>query len=110
METAVGGQEAEWHTDGHRIELRLVKNEVLVSLQHCPEDGKCEVREVPCVVKYFVDTFGLECNVGSVYINSSVMEIAWALMGDSFDLGACQLWWIPTEDEAFASWLDTKTT
>ena len=50
METAVGGQEAEWHTDGHRVSLRLVKNEVIVSLIHCPEKGKCEVRETNCVV------------------------------------------------------------
>ena len=109
MHTAVDGQEASWHTDGHRLGLRLVKNEIIITLLHCPDTEKCSVREVDCVVKYFVDTFGLECNVGSTDITGPEMEIAWALMGDSFDLGACQLWWIPLEDEAFASWLDSKT-
>lgn len=109
METALGsGTEAVWHTDKHRITLRLVKNEVIATLSHCPEEGNCEVRETPCVVRYFVDTYGLECNVGTTYLDSKEMEIAWALIGDSFDLGACQLWWIPLSDEAFASWLDSR--
>ena len=108
MDTAVDGQEASWHTDGHRVSLRLVKNEIIVSLVHCPDTDKCSVREVSCVVKHFIDMYGLECNVGSVYITSPETEIAWALMGDDFDLDACLLWWIPSEDEAFASWLDSK--
>ena len=108
IETALGGTDAVWHTDGHTIGLHLVKHEVEVTLLNCPDDGKCAVREVSCVVKYFIDTFGLECNVGTAVINGPSMEIAWALLGDTYDLNSCQLWWIPLNDEAFASWLDGK--
>ena len=45
IETALGGTDAVWHTDGHTIGLHLVKHEVQISLLHCPEDGKCAIRE-----------------------------------------------------------------
>lgn len=108
IETALGGTDAVWHTNGHTIGLHLIKHEVQVTLLHCPDDGKCAIREVPCVVRYFIDTFGLECNVGTAAIEGPTMEIAWALLGDTYDLNSCQLWWIPLNDEAFASWLDGK--
>jgi hypothetical protein len=106
METALGADVVR-HTDGHIISLRLNKHEVEVELSHCPEEGSCLVREAQCVVEYFINTFGLECNVGSAEV-ASTMEIAWALMGDNFHVQECQLWWIPVEDDAFSSWLSTK--
>jgi len=106
METALGS-DVVWHTDGHIISLRLNKHEVQVTLDNCPGDGNCAVREVECVVEYFIDTFGLECNVGSASV-AATMEIAWALMGDDHHVQECQLWWIPVEDDAFSSWLSTK--
>lgn len=102
--------EASWHSDGHILELNLNKNSVDVSLSSCPwdkRDGPCAVRETPCVVEYFVRTFGLECNVGAAPAKP-LIEVAWTLLGDPFDLDACQLWWIPSEDSAFASWLASR--
>jgi hypothetical protein len=38
------------------------------------------------------------------------MQIAWALVGDKHkDLGVCQVWVIPTQDEAFSAWISTQT-
>jgi hypothetical protein len=102
--------EASWHSDGHILEFNLNKSNVDVSLSSCPwekDDGPCAVRTAPCVVEYFVKTFGLECNVGAAAAKP-LMEIAWTLLGDPFDLDACQLWWIPSEDSAFASWLASR--
>ena len=107
---AISDYEASWYSDGHIVGLYLNKNEVEVRLIKCPHDkrdGPCAVREVPCVVEYFVDTFGLEGNVGTAEARPE-MEIAWTLLGDSYDLNACQMWWIPAEDTAFASWLSSR--
>jgi len=108
----VGGAvnyEATWHTDGHVVSISLEQSHLQIVLLRCPhgkQGGPCETREEPCAVEYFINAFGLECNVGSAGAQPE-MEIAWTLLGDSFDLGSCQLWWLPLEDAAFASWLGT---
>jgi hypothetical protein len=102
--------DATWHTDGHVLYLQLEQNELHIGLLSCPhgrQGGPCESREVPCTVEYFINNFGLECNVGSAPAQAE-MEIAWTLLGDDFDLGACQMWWLPLEDTAFASWLGVR--
>tara|TARA_B100000029_G_scaffold505788_1_gene587140 strand:+ start:5902 stop:6246 length:345 start_codon:yes stop_codon:yes gene_type:complete len=109
-DSGVGSYEATWHTDGHVIFLQLEQSNLQVSLAVCPHEkqgGPCSSREAPCIVEYFINNFGLECNVGSSAAQPE-MEIAWTLLGDDFDLASCQLWWLPLEDTAFASWLGTR--
>jgi len=104
---SVANYEATWHTDGHTVSLRLEQSKLELDLILCPHGGQggpCDSRENPCVVEYFINAHGLECNVGSAPAQPE-MEIAWTLLGDSFDLASCQMWWLPLEDTAFASWL-----
>lgn len=102
--------EATWHTDGHLVYLQLEQSNLQVTLAACPhgkQGGPCDSREAPCIVEYFINNFGLECNVGSAAAQPE-MEIAWTLLGDDFDLASCQMWWLPLEDVAFASWLGVR--
>ena len=65
--------------------------------------------DAKCVVKWFVETYGLECNVG-VCKPSGSLHVAWTFIGDAHrDLSACQVWIIPTDDEAFSAWMVTQT-
>lgn len=101
---------AEWHTDQHKITLMLSGDEILVST-YCPNGkvrGECfNERLNTCVVNYFMDLYGLECNVGVARVEPN-MEIAWSLVGDPYDLDASQLWVMPVEDTAFSSWLTER--
>ena len=109
-QSAISNYEATWHTDGHIVALQLEQSNLQLSLAICPhgkQGGPCNSREAPCIVEYFVNAFGLECNVGSAPVQPE-MEIAWTLLGDDFDLGSCQMWWLPLEDTAFASWLGAR--
>lgn len=101
-----------WHKDGHAIELQINKSELEVIGVHCPHGGSsdapCFHEETPCVVKWFLQTFGMECNVG-VATPSGNMEIAWHFIGTSRqELGSCQVWVIPVQDEAFSAWMVTQ--
>lgn len=98
-----------WHKDAHVIYLQLNKSEVVVSMVHCPgsEGRECQVGKFDCIVKYFVDMYGLDCNVGSCECTSAI-EIAWCAVGDFDDPELSQVWIIPVEDEAFSAWLVTQ--
>lgn len=98
-----------WHNDGHIMLLELNRAEVRVLYMTCPEEGPCQHPTLGCVVRYFVQRFGLECNVG-VAVPTGEMPIAWSMQGDLYDLDASQVWIIPTTDEAFAAWLITQRT
>lgn len=102
-----------WHKDGHVIELLINKSQLEVIAVHCPHENDVELspcfhEETRCVVKWFLETFGMECNVG-VATPAGSMEIAWHLIGTSRqELGSCQVWIIPVQDEAFSAWMVTQ--
>ena len=99
-----------WHNDGHAINLRIEKSNLVVVSTDCPNDekGLCKIDSVGCVVQWFVNQYGLECNVG-VCEPASVVPIAWALVGDtSLGMDSCQMWFIPKEDEFFAAWATSQ--
>lgn len=105
-------EEIKWHNDGHAVMMLLNKDKIEIIGVQCPNKGKedspCEHDDSPCVVEYFLNLYGLECNVG-VVDPSAEMKIAWAFIGDRHkDLGACQVWVIPTDDEAFSAWIATQ--
>lgn len=96
-----------WHNDGHVLHLMLNKSQLLITEVDCPGDAECAHDRVGCIVQYFVYTFGLECNVGVVEPHPE-LRIAWTVSGDTHDVDACQVWIIPSEDEAFAAWAITQ--
>lgn len=105
----VDDSEMLWHNDGHSISLRINKSDIEVIDVLCPSgpDGECQQERAGCVVRYFVSRFGLDCNVG-VCPAMSNLQICWSLIGDTYDIEACQLWFVPIEDEVFYAWLMTK--
>ena len=94
-----------WHKDGHIVEFMLDKSNLLVSGFICPDtEGECRNKHGLCVVKLFVDMYGMECNVGVASIHRS-MEFAWAFMGEMDDpLESSQVWIIPVDDDIFSAW------
>lgn len=98
-----------WHTDGHSIRMRLNKTDVEIIETICPnhETAECKNARVGCIVQFFISRYGFECNVG-VCPMQEVLEISWSLSGDVNDPEACQLWFVPMNDEAFHAWLISK--
>ena len=98
-----------WHKDGHQLYVQLNRSELSVLMTLCPghADRECRVGKFDCIVEWFVSRYGLDCNVGVSEV-SSEMEIAWSVQGDTDDADLCQVWIIPTKDEAFAAWLETQ--
>lgn len=99
-----------WHDDGHRILLELVKSDLSITTVICPHKDDlsqpCQHRSVGCMVRWFLDRYGMECHVG-VCPPAEELQIAWALVGDEFDLDAAQVWVISTTDEIFGAWAAT---
>ncbi len=99
-----------WHNDGHKIHLVLEMTNVKITKVVCPHDGDPEgpcqgIVKDSCVVSYFLNRYGFDCNVGVAPIQSE-MEIAWTLVGEpEYDYELCQVWVIPTADEFFAAWI-----
>lgn len=105
-------EEMVWHKDSHAIQLQLSKSELRIVGITCPHEGEddapCKHPDAPCVVKYFITRFGLECNVG-VCVPKEHLTIAWTMVGGSHnEIDACQVWFIPEDDEAFAAWIVTQ--
>ena len=96
-----------WHRDGHKFRLQLHKHEVIILDVVCPGEEACQHEQAGCLVEWFLRRFGLDCNVG-IAEPAGEMEIAWTLVGDTYDLDLCQVWVIPVNDEAFAAWLLTQ--
>lgn len=96
-----------WHNDGHVLHLMLNKSQLVIVDIDCPGSKECAHERVGCIVEYFVYTYGLECNVGVVKPHPQ-LRIAWTVNGDTHDIDACQVWIIPSEDEAFAAWVITQ--
>lgn len=99
-----------WHSDGHRIYLQLNRSELTILQVICPDkdDKECATGKFECIVEWFLNMYGLECNVGMSEVASD-MEIAWSVRGDTADPDLCQVWIIPTNDEAFSAWLSAQT-
>lgn len=101
----------EWHGDGHVLWLQLARDELSVAAVVCPHggdpDAPCRARQTACLVRHFVERFGLECNVG-VCAPAEHLEVAWAVVGDRDDLDLAQVWVIPVADDVFASWSATQ--
>jgi hypothetical protein len=101
-----------WHDDGHQLWLQLVRADLTVATVLCPhatdDDGPCRSRQAECVVRYFIDRFGLECNVGTC-APEEYLDVAWSLVGNADDLDLAQVWIIPTSDDVFASWRATQS-
>lgn len=95
-----------WHDDNHSIELRINKNELEIVEIVCPNDdiGLCLDPLHGCLVKYFINRYGMECNAGSCSA-INIMQICWTLIGDNRIIDECQLWFMPKNDEVFAAWL-----
>ena len=96
-----------WHNDNHQIHLLLNKAQLIVTSVDCPDTEECQHDRVGCIVRYFINTYGLECNVGIIEPQPT-LQIAWTVNGDTHDIDACQVWIIPSEDEAFSAWAVTQ--
>ncbi len=103
-------EEVVWHNDGHVMYLHLNRSEVTISQVVCPqtEDRQCKVGKFDCIVTYFLETYGLDCNVGICECSGN-LELAWSVVGDTDDPELCQVWVIPVDDEAFSAWLITQS-
>lgn len=103
-------EEMIWHNDGHVLHLQINRSDLVISHIHCPgdEERACKIGRFNCIVTYFLETYGLDCNVGTCDC-SSELELAWSAVGDYDDPELCQVWVIPVADEAFAAWLVTQT-
>jgi hypothetical protein len=97
----------EWHNDGHSLTLQINRTELLILEINCPGGDECSTRH-GCLVKYFVNRFGFECNIG-VCVPEETLEICWALVGDPHDIDAAQLWFVPVKDEVFYAWMTSRT-
>jgi hypothetical protein len=99
-------EEMMWHNDGHKLILKLVKSEIEIESVYCPHgnEGECFIQDYGCAVRWFADRFGMECNVGSCYVDKS-LEICWTLVGSPRDIESCQVWFMPLADEVFSAWL-----
>lgn len=99
-----------WHNDNHRLLLQINRNELVVSSVICPngDDRPCCIGKTECIVKHFLELYGLECNVG-ICSATPEMTVAWSVVGDLEDLELCQVWVIPIDDEAFSAWLVTQS-
>lgn len=103
-------EEMVWHNDGHQIVLSLNKSELRIVEVSCPHgtDGPCHNEETGCIVRWFLDRFGLDCNVG-VAAPKETMAIAWTRVGEAYrPIEESQVWVIPTDDEAFSAWMVTQ--
>lgn len=104
-------QELKWNVDNHKISLYVKKSEFVVSSVLCPylgdSDAACYHRGIDgCLVGYFVNTFGLETNTGSVPA-SEFIDIAWCSEGSSWDIDLVQFLMIPVNDPYFKDWYES---
>jgi hypothetical protein len=99
-------EEMMWHNDGHKLILKIVKSEIEIESVYCPHgnEGACFIDDYGCAVKWFANRFGMECNVGTCYAESS-LDICWTLAGNPRDIESCQVWFMPIADEVFSAWL-----
>ena len=103
-----------WHHDSHKVAVQLNKSELRILEVFCPHKGKddspCRHPDAECVVAYFVQRYGFDCNVG-VCQPEPEMSFAWTYVGDMHrEIESGQVWIIPEKDEAFAAWMITQAS
>jgi hypothetical protein len=97
-----------WHNDGHKITLQINRSELDILHTECPGgDAECMSEEYGCVVRWFIERFGMECNAGSC-APDEVLEICWTLIGDKRNIDSSQVWFMPVKDDIFVAWLTTQ--
>lgn len=101
-----------WHNDGHKIYLQLEKATVSVVPLGCPFDedpsAPCYHKGLGgCAVRYFVQMYGLDVNVG-IADPMAEMPISWTLQGDGYSVDRAQLWIIPNNDIQFMGFLESQ--
>jgi hypothetical protein len=96
-----------WHNDGHSISLELNRANLIITDVKCSDGEECKHQTHGCMVRWFIERYGLECNVG-VTPAAPEIDIAWMSAGDMYDLESAQVWIIPVTDDAFAAWLITQ--
>jgi hypothetical protein len=100
-----------WHNDGHKIMLRINRSELEVLHIECPnqENAECNTEEYGCIVRWFIQRFGMECNAGSC-APEEIVEICWTLVGDKRNPDSAQVWFMPLKDDVFSAWLISQST
>lgn len=96
-----------WHNDGHKISLQINRSEVEITDIYCPgesEESKCHIDGIGCVVTWFLNRYGMECNAGKCAADKE-LQICWTLIGDKKNVEAAQVWFMPMADEMFNAWL-----
>ena len=96
-----------WHNDGHSISLELNRANLIITDVKCSDGEECKHQTHGCMVRWFIERYGLDCNVG-VTPAAPEIDIAWMFAGDMYDLESAQVWIIPVTDDAFAAWLITQ--
>jgi hypothetical protein len=107
-----GEQEYLWHDDGHILYLMLSGPDLNITMIHCPNNGAPDTDcfhddAGGCLVEYFINNYGLDCNVGTC-VPQEELVIAWSVQGSLKHIDECQVWVIPVTDDMFASWRATQ--
>jgi hypothetical protein len=98
-----------WHNDGHKIMLRINKAELEVLHIECPGlESECYTEEYGCIVRWFIQRFGMECNAGACP-PEEIIEICWTIVGDKKNPDAAQVWFMPMKDDVFSAWLISQS-
>jgi hypothetical protein len=99
-----------WHNDGHKIELRINKAELEVLSTLCPHEDSaaCKNMAGDCVVTWFINRFGMECN-GGICPPVEFLDISWTIVGDINNFDSCQVWFMPLTDDIFSAWMISNT-
>lgn len=103
----------EWKVDNHTVTFMLDQAEVKMFLANCPVviDGPCRFGpDGECIVRYYIQLYGIDLNVGSVIIDQEFVPIAWSYHGERNRLDEGQIWIIPVDDSSFGSWLASFAT
>lgn len=91
-----------WLEDGHLVEFKWVRDQVLIEKVTCPHGGTnatCNFKRDGCVVALFLGVYGPELNIGEALLDGPV-EVAWTYeRGDSdLDSEIGSVWVTPVKD------------
>ena len=100
-----------WHVDGHHLFLNINNDRLEVTAGPCPfgqsEEADCYHAGIGgCVVAFFVNLYGLDCNVG-VAPPHPTMEVAWSSEGSPWEIDLVEFVMIPTIDPQFVDWYES---
>ena len=100
-----------WRDDGHSIHVRLEKDTISVQ-GSCPFGGRkgspCHHEGInDCVVRYFVNMYGIDVNVGVADAAGS-MPVSWSYGGNQWEVDSSTCWIMPNADSNFAAWAENE--